>query len=183
MPTLHEALRRAIPKWKGGFQAQPQDLGNYVTVPDGGRRLVGTMRRVTPDVVAAHRGVPVQSLTTGVIQSVTLGEATEISLIRFYKGTGLDLLPWSRRPERSLISRGVPGPARQRARCGACWVSWSMVPSGRSPWRLCPEDGGAGLGEAATRAVRDMRVAFYDLIIQHNGQLALYRQGWRNRAN
>lgn len=183
MPTPHEALRRAIAQWEGGFQAQPQDPGNYVTMPDGSRRLVGTMRGVTPAVLAAHRGVAVAGLTKGVMQSVTLEEAAEIGLTRFYRGTGLDLLPWGPATEALVDFAWGSGPgqaARSLQRMLGVVVDGVIGPITIDTYARWVAERG---WEATTRAVRDMRVAFYDLIIRRNTALGVYRQGWRNRAN
>jgi hypothetical protein len=59
MPNLLDCLKRNIAKWEGEFQTQANDPGNYVTMPDGSRRLVGTMRGVMPAVLTAHRGIAV----------------------------------------------------------------------------------------------------------------------------
>ena len=39
MPSPRDEIARAIARWEGLFQAQPQDAGNYVN-----GRLVGTTR-------------------------------------------------------------------------------------------------------------------------------------------
>ena len=183
MPTPLESLKRTIVRWEGGFQAQATDPGNYVTVPDGSRRLIGTMRGVTPAVLAAHRGIAVQDLTRKMMHSVTLDEAAEIGLTRFYKGTGLDLLAWGPATEALVDFAWGSGPgqaARSLQRLLGVVADGAIGPITVDAYARWV----AGQGwEAATRAVRDMRIAFYDLIIQRNPVLRVYRQGWYNRAD
>lgn len=177
-PTPRQEIARAIARWESLFQAQPQDAGNYVN-----GRLVGTMRGVTPAVLAAHRGVPAVTITEADMRTVTLEEASEIGETRFYRGTGLDMLAWGPAtaalmdvgwgsgPRQAVlfaqrlagtVDDGVVGPATVAAY--AAWVN-------RVGW------------EEATRAVNKMRLAFYDAIIARNPQREIYRKGWANRAN
>ncbi len=178
MPTPKEEISRAIVRWEGLFQNQSQDAGNYVN-----GRLVGTMRGVTPAVLAAHRGVPAVTITETDMRSVTLDEAAEIGETRFYKGTGLDQLAWGPAtaalvdvgwgsgPRQAVLfsqrlagatDDGVVGPATVSAY--AAWVN-------RVGW------------EEATRTVNKMRRDFYALIISRNPAWEIYRQGWNNRAD
>lgn len=178
MPTPKEEISRAIVRWEGLFQNQPQDAGNYAN-----GRLVGTMRGVTPAVLAAHRGVPAVTITEADMRSVTLDEAADIGETRFYKGTGLDQLAWGPAtaalvdvgwgsgPRQAVLfaqrlagatDDGVVGPATVAAY--AAWVN-------RVGW------------EEATRAVNTMRRAFYALIINRNPAWEAYRKGWNNRAD
>ncbi len=178
MPSPKEEIARAITRWEGLFQKQPQDAGNYVN-----GRLVGTMRGVTPAVLAAHRGVPAVMITEEDMRTVTLEEAAEIGETRFYKGTGLDMLAWGPAtaalmdvgwgsgPRQAVLfaqrlagakDDGVVGPATVAAYAG--WVN-------RVGW------------EEATRAVNKMRRDFYAAIIARNSEWEIYRQGWNNRAN
>lgn len=181
--TPLEALKRAISRWEGGFQAQATDPGNYVTMPDGSRKLIGTMRGVTPTVLAAHRGIAAHELTRDVMLTLTLDEAAEIGLTRFYKGTGLDLLAWGPATEALVDFAWGSGPgqaAKSLQRLLGVVADGTIGPITVDAYaRWVAEQG----WETAARAVRDMRVAFYDLIIQRNPVLRVYRQGWHNRAN
>lgn len=181
--TPLEALKRSITRWEGGWQAQPQDQGNYVMMPDGSRRLIGTMRGVTPATWAAYKGKPAASITVEEMQAITLDDAAAVGLARFYQGTGLDMLPWGPATE-VLVDVGWGSGPRQA-------ILFAQRLSGAS------DDGIVGpktveaysrwiasVGwEKAVRAIRDMRMAFYDLIIKRNPAWEIYRQGWYNRAN
>ena len=46
-------LKLVIARWEGGYQSYADDAGNWVVLPDGTRRKVGTMRGVTPAALAA----------------------------------------------------------------------------------------------------------------------------------
>lgn len=178
MPTPKEEIARAIVRWEGLFQAQPQDAGNYVN-----GRLVGTMRGVTPPVLAAHRGVPAVSITEADMRSVTLEEAAEIGATRFYQGTGLDLLPWGPTTA-ALVDVGWGSGPRQAVlfaqRLSGAVDDGRVGPETVAKYSNWIRDVG---WEAATRAVNVMRRAFYALIIERNPQWEIYRQGWNNRAN
>lgn len=177
-PTPHQELSYAIQTWEGLFQDQPQDEANWVN-----GRLVGTMRGVTPAVLAAHRGIPVTSVTKDIMKTITLTEAAAIGVTRFYKGTGLDLLPWGPAtaalvdigwgsgPRQAILfaqrlagatDDGVVGP--ETVRMYSNWVA-------KVGW------------EHATREVHRLRVAFYNLIIQRNPKWEIYRKGWMRRAD
>lgn len=178
MPTPKEEIARAIVRWEGLFQAQPQDAGNYVN-----GRLVGTMRGVTPAVLAAHRGVPAVTITEADMRSVTLEEAAEIGETRFYRGTGLDLLPWGPATA-ALVDVGWGSGPRQAVlfaqRLSGAAADGRVGPETVARYGNWVRDVG---WEEATRAVNRMRREFYALIISRNPQWEVYRQGWNNRAD
>ncbi len=178
MPTPKEEIIRAIVRWEGLFQAQPEDAGNYVN-----GRLVGTMRGVTPAVLAAHRGVPAVTITEVDMRSVTLEEAAEIGATRFYQGTGLDLLPWGPATA-ALVDVGWGSGPRQAVlfaqRLSGATADGRVGPETVAKYGNWVRDVG---WEAATRAVNKMRRGFYALIISRNPQWEIYRQGWNNRAD
>lgn len=178
MPTPKEEIARAIVRWEGLFQAQPQDAGNYVN-----GRLVGTMRGVTPAVLAAHRGVPAVTITEADMRSVTLDEAAEIGETRFYRGTGLDMLPWGPTTA-ALVDVGWGSGPRQAVlfaqRLSGAVADGVVGPDTVAKYSNWVRDVG---WEEATRAVNRMRCDFYALIISRNPQWEIYRQGWNNRAD
>lgn len=178
MLTPKEELARAITRWEGLFQAQPQDAGNYVN-----GRLVGTMRGVTPAVLAAHRGVPAATITEADMRSVTLEAAAEIGENRFYKGTGLDQLAWGPATA-ALVDVGWGSGPRQAVlfaqRLSGAAADGVIGPETVAKYANWVRDVG---WEKATRAVNRMRRDFYALIISRNPQWEIYRQGWNNRAD
>lgn len=178
MPTPKEEIARAIVRWEGLFQAQPQDAGNYVN-----GRLIGTMRGVTPAVLAAHRGVPAVTITEADMRSVALEEAAEIGATRFYAGTGLDMLPWGPATA-ALVDVGWGSGPRQAVlfaqRLSGAVADGKVGPDTVAKYSNWVRDVG---WEDATRAVNRVRRDFYALIIARNPQWEIYRQGWNNRAD
>lgn len=178
MPTPFHELSYAIQTWEGLFQDQPQDEANWVN-----GRLVGTMRGVTPAVLAAHRGIPATSVTKDMMKTVTLTEAAEIGVSRFYKGTGLDLLPWGPATA-ALVDVGWGSGPRQAilfAQRLAGATDDGVV--GAETVRLYTNWVSQVGWEQATREVHRLRVAFYNLIIQRNPKWEIYRKGWMRRAD
>jgi len=182
MITPKDGFKRAIERWEGLYQAQPQDAGNWVPTPDGSRRLIGTMRGVTPAVLAAHRGIHPWDVTEEMMRSVTLDEAAEIGVSRFYAGTGLDQLPWGPATE-ALVDCGWGSGPRQAVLFAQrlCGASADGVIGPRTVEAYAAWVAKVGW-EQATREVCRVRKAFYDLIIQRNPVWEMYRRGWYNRA-
>lgn len=177
-PTPHQELSYAIQTWEGLFQAQPEDEANWVN-----GRLVGTMRGVTPAVLAAHRGIPASTVTADMMRTITLDEAAEIGVTRFYKGTGLDLLPWGPATA-ALVDIGWGSGPRQAvlfAQRLAGATDDGVV--GAETIRLYSNWVSTVGWEKATREVHRLRVAFYNLIIARNPKWEIYRKGWMRRAD
>lgn len=70
---------------EGGFQADPDDTGNYV-----GTRLVGTNYGITPGALAAFRGIDVSEISQADIKNLTEQDAMEIYLQDYYYKPGYD---------------------------------------------------------------------------------------------
>lgn len=177
MPRPDQEIRRAIVTWEGLYSDHPNDKGNWI-----GPRLVGTMRGVTGETLAAHRGIPPEAVTPEMMKGVTLDEAVEIGVDRFYHGVlGIDTLPWG--PTTAILldwawgsfayavkgvqrivgayPDGVIGPATREAYCK--WIA-------DKGW------------EAATREIVDARRSFYLAISQPGTPNAVFREGWLNRC-
>lgn len=92
--TPMDGFMEAIQTWEGGFQQLEQDAGNWVRLPDGSRRLIGTNLGVTPAALAKHRGVAAHEITVDDIGELELAEAAEIGLTHYYREVGYDRLPW-----------------------------------------------------------------------------------------
>lgn len=177
MPTPFHELSYAIQTWEGLFQDESQDEANWVN-----GSLVGTMRGVTPAVLAAHRGIPIGFVTRDTMKTVTLTEAAEIGVSRFYKGTGLDLLPWGPATA-ALVDVGWGSGPRQAilfAQRLAGATDDGVV--GAETVRLYTNWVAQVGWEQATREVHRLRVAFYNLIIQRKPKWEIYRKGWMRRA-
>lgn len=177
MPTPADEIRRVIEKWEGLFTANPDDAGNWLN-----GRLVGTMRGVTGATLAAHRRMPPEAMTQEIVRSVTLDEAVEVGVERFYRGYRIDTLPWG--PATAIL-------------LDFCWGSgsWGI----RMVQRLIGvnEDGGIGpdtraayvrwiqrLGwEGAVREIVAIRRKFYTDISMPGTPNHQFRAGWYNRCD
>lgn len=184
MPTPSEAFATAITQWEGLWQADPKDAGNYAHCHDGTRRLIGTMRGVTPDVYAAYAGVDPCSVSAIDMQTkVTLAVAAQIGVQNFYLGPKFNLLTWS-----PLVAIAMD-------------IGWGSGP-GRGIMLLqelvgATADGGIGSQTAALLdqylaandiatacdQLTELRINFYMSISQPGSPNAGYRAGWLNRAN
>jgi lysozyme family protein len=174
-------LKLVIGRWEGGYQAYTDDAGNWVTLFDGTRRDIGTMRGVTPVALAAYRGVAPSSLTAGDMQAVTLDDAAAIGLANYYKAPRFDWLAWGP-PTAALLDFGWgAGPLQaalslQRliavrpdgvvgAETASAFAAWTA--------RLGPQ--------AATTAIHDMRASFYRHLADIVPGDRQFLQGWLNR--
>lgn len=184
MPTPRDQIKRTIAKWEGLFQAYTWDPGNYVTMPNGTSRLVGTMRGVTPSVLAAHRGIPAWQITEGIMRSVSEDEAADIGFTRFYKGTGLDLLPWGPATDVLMDIGWGSGPrqailfAQRLAGVRDDGVVGPLTIASYTRWV-------AAVGwEQAVREVHRVRMDFYRLLGRQNpAKFGPPQPGWKNRAD
>lgn len=93
--TPEEGFAHAIKTWEGGYQAMPEDTGNWVTLPNGEERLVGTNLGVTPAALAKHRGKHPYEITEDDIRGLQIEEAVEIGMTHYYRAVGYDKLPWT----------------------------------------------------------------------------------------
>jgi len=183
-PTPTEAFATAISQWEGLWQADPNDAGNYARCADGTRKLIGTMRGVTPDIYAAFQGVDPCSVTATEMQSnVTLELAAQIGVQNFFNGPKFNQLTWS-----PLVAIAVdigwgsgPGLAVKMIQqlIGA-------VPDGAiGPQTAALLDQYLAANNIATACdqLTEARINFYLSISQPGSSNAGFRAGWLNRAN
>jgi len=182
MPTPKEDLKETIAHWEGLFQKAPEDRGNYTS----DKRLVGTMRGVTPSVLAAHRGIPDTLVTEEMMRSVTLDEAAEIGETRFYRGTGLDRLPWGPATA-AIVDIGWGSGPRQ-----ACLIAQEL--SGLRGEDLDGDIGPKSIKaytdwirkvgwKVAVEAIRMRRRLLYQRIVANKPDQVKWINGWNNRAD
>lgn len=96
--------RDFIFRWEDGHSADPNkthslnptDNGNWTGAKQNIGVLVGSNHGVTPAALAAHRGVPIAQITRSVMRALTIAEAADMALIRYYEGPRISLLPWNR---------------------------------------------------------------------------------------
>jgi lysozyme family protein len=180
-PTPKDFLNTVISMWEGQYESYADDQGNYVTMPDGSRKDIGTMRGVTPNALAAHRGIEPWTLTPDDMQSVTLDEAVDIGYQHYYLDPHLDLLPWGPATAALLDFAWIAGP-------GQAVVSMQRLVGVTADGAIGPitarayADWEASLGWAkSTEAIHDMRAAFYTALANENPADQQYLQGWLNR--
>lgn len=181
MMTPKEFLALVIARWEGGYQSYASDGGNWVE-HNGVRIKIGTMRGVTPDALAKHRGAPAWTLTPDIMKTVTLEEAAEIGFQHYYVEPGFSLLRWGPATAALLDFAWGSGPyqavlSMQRligAKPDGIIGTRETVPA-YATWI-------AALGwDKATVAVHDMRAAFYRYICEIRPTNLQYLQGWLNR--
>ncbi len=176
MISVHDFLKAVIGTWEGQLSVDPDDPGNYAN-----GRLVGSMRGVTPAVLAQHRGISIDSITTDAIKSVTLDEAAQIGEDLFYKAPHFDLLTWA--PATATLldfgwGSGAGQAAKSMQRVVGVPADGSVGPitaKAYNDWLTTNPD--------PAKAMYDMRMAFYRQICASNPTLQKYFQGWKNRAD
>lgn len=179
-----------ILRWEDGGSADPAqthsldpvDNGNWTGGASGLGKLVGSNHGVTAAALATHRGVPVASITREVMRALTLDEAADIALALYYRGPGLDRMPWNRITMSVFDMGWGAGPAT------ATKLLQRMIG--------CADDGQVGPGTAAAlarfvekhgepmaaQAYADARLGFYDRIIAKRPSNRRYRNGWSDRT-
>jgi lysozyme family protein len=106
--TPYDAISHSIFSWEGLWENNPADKGNWV-----GRRLVGTMRGITPLAYAKFFGKDPSLVTADELKTkVTLDLATRIGLALYYHGTPTEQIPWGPTAEVMLDCGYNSGPTR-----------------------------------------------------------------------
>lgn len=177
MIAVRDFLKAVIGTWEGLYSSDPADPGNYANGV-----LVGSMRGVTPAVLAKHRGVDVNTITPDIMQGVTTEEAADIGIELFYKAPHFDQLTWCTATA-ELLDFGWGAGAGQATK------SMQRVIGVTADGILGPEttrDYNAWIGgsswQSPANAIYNMRVAFYREIADEKPVLQKYLQGWINRA-
>lgn len=183
MRTPRDFMAAAIKAWAGAYSGASSDPGNWTGGQVGSGRLVGSMYDVTPQVLARHRGISIDSITVAVMKSVTPEESADIAQSAFYVAPHFDTLTWAPATAALLDFGWGSGPGQAT----------------KSMQRLVGADADGVLGDntrkaynawlvklgdvAAMDAMCQMRVDFYEMICQSNPSLSIYLQGWKNRTN
>jgi lysozyme family protein len=180
--TPRDAFVEAIAVWEGGFQAYPEDLGNWVTFPDGRRVCVGTNRGVTPAALARHRGVPAHEITVDAIKALTIEEAAAIGVALYYEAPRFSLLPWCAATEVWVDVGWGSGPRtaiRALQRLSGAADDGAIGPETVGAYRRWL--GGASPA-ARVDAIAAWRREFYRQIVERRSANRKFLQGWLNRA-
>ena len=176
-------LKLVIARWEGGYQSYADDAGNWVVLPDGTRRKVGTMRGVTPAALAAYRGVEAWTLTEADMKAVTLEDAADIGRSHYYVQPKLNLLDWG--PATAAILDFGWGAGPHQAVLSMQRLIGVAADGAIGPVTVKAYDAwiSAKGWTEATEAVRFMRSDFYRHICEINPANQRFLQGWLNRAN
>lgn len=183
MMTPHEFAKTFITRWEGKLSLDPVDNGNWTGGKQGVGTLVGSKYGVTPAALASYREVPVSAITKPVMAALTLDEAADIALAKYYRAPRLDLLPWNRVTASVFDMGWGTGPAQ------AIKLLQRMVGTADDGING-PATAGAfkamidRYGEAFVSALWWMqRNDFYDQIIKTRPANARYERGWKNRSH
>jgi lysozyme family protein len=177
-PTPREFFSQVINRWEGLFQDDPRDTGNWVTTLDGERKLIGTMRGITPMALANHLHLLPGDITVEMIKNVSPELAADIAMKGYFYGPKFDLLTWGPATA-AIIDWGYmsgPGTAAKKVQKLIAVPADGMV--GPVTSRIY-NDWVADLGdEASCSVIRQARVDFFKSLKRPE-----YEKGWINRAN
>lgn len=164
--VLAEILRN-----EGGFQDEPQDVGNIV---DG--KVIGTNFGITPQVLAEWRGVPASSITKDDMKKMKKQEASDIYRKRYI--APFDWISDTRLRE-NVIDMGVnSGVGRATKLLQELAGAKADGVAGPNTQRAV---GNAGL---STNDYSDARIGYYNMLGKAKPQTyGRYVKGWTNRAN
>jgi len=177
-----EGFMEAIETWEGGFQKMPRDSGNWVKVGNS-KRLIGTMRGVTPYALAKHRGVPASTLTEADMRGLSLEEAADIGMTHYYEANGLNRLPYVPATEVWADIGWGSGPffaVRKMQKMVGVGVDGKIGPITEKAYTEWVRDRGH---EQSVNDIYQFRRAFYISISRPGSRNAKFRKGWLNRAN
>jgi lysozyme family protein len=182
MRTVQDAIAHTLVEWEGGFQNMPSDSGNWVTMPDGSRELIGTMRGITPAALASYLDVPVHTITVDDIKNVTPWLAAKILMDDYYTGPGYGKLPWCALIE-NVVDFGInagPGTATRRLQ-----IMVGTTPDGAIGPLTIDAVWDYLLNSTMADAVNkytDMRRSYYIGISSPGTKNHKFRRGWLRRA-
>lgn len=194
MMTPHAFAKDFIFRWEDGKQIDPvkthsmdpDDSGNWTGAKIGVGNLVGSQHGVTPAVLAGHRGVAAKAITKDIMRALTMDEAADIALVRFYRGPNLHRLTWGPATA-SLFDMGWGTGPTQAIKLAQRMVDAPVddgviTPLGATErlWNALASSQPAEFMAGAFWSVRD---AFYDLIIEQNPVKKKYANGWDNRSD
>ena len=202
-PTPPEAIGAAIGAYEGGWQAMPNDQGNWVRMPidwepgadditrtvyingeERIERVVGTMRGVIPNTYARYLRVAPWTITAEQMQrEITPEVAVDVGVTLFYQRPGFDRLEWSPLAWITVDCGWASGPRRGKRLLQAAlgvYQDGIIGPVTTAHYhRAIRED-----IWAACQRMADVRAAYYTKISNprthpHN---AGFRGGWLRRA-
>lgn len=175
MIAVRDFLRSVISTWEGGYSSDADDPGNWAN-----GQLLGSMRGVTPAVLAKHRGIPLDSITPEAMQSVTIDEAVAIGEEMFYLQPHFDKLLWV--PATAELLDFGWGSGYGQATKSMQRIVGVTADGALGPITAKAYNDWVGTSTDPAKAIYDMRVAFYREIADEHPVLQKYLKGWTNRA-
>lgn len=168
---LEKALDEVLAN-EGLYQNDVEDTGNYR--PDGTR--IGTMRGITPNALAAYRGIDANTLTADDMRAVTEEEARAIYRQDYYEQPRIDELP--RAIQENVMDMYInSGPNAIDILQGLLGVEETGRIDAATLDAL--EDTTITNDQYA-----DARIAYYSGLVERNpDRYSRYLNGWTNRAN
>jgi len=172
IPQNVKRILQGIINNEGGFQADPDDTGNYA-----GSRLVGTNYGITPGALAAYKGIHVSEISQADIKGLTEEDAMEIYAQDYYYKPGYDKIQNDYLQE-NVVDMAVNAGAPRATR---------LLQS------LAGVDEDGVLGPQTLQAVNDSsintndysteRKRYYLDLVVNDPVKSKYLLGWVNRAN
>ena len=183
-PTPADAFSTAIAQWEGLWSDDPGDTGNYANGRNGTRKLIGSMRGVTPDVYATHLGIDPGTLTAAKMRAqITLSVAAQIAVTQFYEAPGFNLLPWSPLVAIALDAGWMSGASRGVKLLQQLVGADIDGDIGPQTAAMVTQYLGANSIDLACDALTQTRVEYFASISEPGTTDAKFRNGWTNRAN
>lgn len=181
--SYRDLLTYSTTQWEGGYQAWTADKGNYL---DG--ELIGTNRGITPAALKDWTG---KRPTVADMKALTVEQAVDIMLPRYYDDPNLDEMPWVR-PMGPILDMALNAGPRaavkvlQRAINSGPWT-------GSAPSLLVDGWLGPVTAEALAewskfttwkqlQSIMNERESFYRKIVAVRPANGAFLTGWLNRA-
>lgn len=186
--TPEEGFAHAIGTWEGGFQQFSEDAGNWVRLPDGTRRLIGTNLGVTPGALANHRGVEPATITVQDMKALKVEEAVAIGMAHYYR-VGWERLDYSPAVEVWVDIGWGSGPRtaikymQRMIGVGDDGIIGGQTEKAWYDWLYRGEAPSLDMHARAVKEIAQWRRNFYRRITEIRPANAKFLQGWLNRAN
>lgn len=167
-----------IETWEGGFQAYPQDVGNWANGV-----LIGTNRGVTPAALARHRSIPLSSVTRAMMVGLSLEEAAEIGYLGYYLEPGFDKIPWCEVTSAWVDAGWGSGPRtaiKHMQRIIGAGADGVIGPETQLAFDKYLER--VGMAQALRDYV-SQRIGFFEQIVASRPDNGIFLNGWKRRAN
>jgi lysozyme family protein len=172
IPSNVQSILDKIIANEGGFQDDPNDSGNYA-----GSVLIGTNYGITPNALAAFRGIPVEQVTVDDIKNLTPDDAMEIYAQDYYYKPGYDKIT-NKELQANIVDMAVNAGAPQATKLLQRIVG-SEIDGIMGPNTLAAINS----SNINTNDYVTERKRFYLDLVMNDPAKLVYLPGWVNRAN